>query len=364
MPSPSSLPKGEGVRMKEEIIKKTIQNIFRKGSSLREGVWGWAFFALVLFLIGFLIARNISDEDVKTIKRTKILLGTVVEIQVRDTDEQKAENAITKAFAEVKRIDDLFTTYNVESPVWKLNNTTDSIISVDPEIYNLIVLCDSITKLSNGSFDVSLDNLSKVWGFYTDDPQLPTKAEIDSALLISGWQKITLLGDNKIIKKGNVGLNFGAIAKGYAVDRAIDVLKKLGINEALVNAGGEISVIGTDWIVGVQHPREINSIIKKIKLDGFTIATSGDYEQYFEVDGVRYHHILDPKTGYPSTGLQSVTIISKSNKIADALATGVFVMGKENGMNLIETLDETEAMIVDEQGNVFYSSGFERFWVK
>jgi thiamine biosynthesis lipoprotein len=317
---------------------------------------------VVLFFIGFFIARQ-SNDEIRIIKRTQILLGTVVEIQVRDADEKNAEDVITKAFAEVKRIDDLFTTYNEASPVWKLNNSADSIISVDPEIYNLIVLCDSITRLSNGSFDVSLDNLTKVWGFYTDDPQLPTKAEIDSSLLNSGWQKITLLGDNKIIKKENVGLNFGAIAKGYAVDKAIDVLKKLGIKEALVNAGGEISVIGKDWIVGVQHPREINSIIKKIKLDEFTVATSGDYEQYFEVGGVRYHHILDPKTGYPSTGLQSVTIIYKSNTLADALATAVFVMGKENGMKLIESLDDTEAMIIDSGGEIFYSSGFENFLV-
>ncbi|MCU0344928.1 MAG: FAD:protein FMN transferase [Ignavibacterium sp.] len=318
---------------------------------------------VVLFFIGFFTARNSSDEEVKTIKRSKILLGTVVEIQVRENDEKKAKDAITKAFTEIKRIDDLFTTYNEASSAWKINNSADSIISVDPEIYNLIVLCDSITRLSNGSFDVSLDNLTKVWGFYTDDPQLPTKAEIDSSLLNSGWQKITLLGDNKIIKKENVGLNFGAIAKGYAVDKAIDVLKKLGIKEALVNAGGEISVIGKDWIVGVQHPREINSIIKKIKLDEFTVATSGDYEQYFEVGGVRYHHILDPKTGYPSTGLQSVTIIYKSNTLADALATAVFVMGKENGMKLIESLDDTEAMIIDSGGEIFYSSGFENFLV-
>ena len=289
--------------------------------------------SIVLFLIGFFIARNSSDEEIKTIKRAKILLGTVVEIQVRDADEQKTEDAITKAFTEIKRIDDLFTTYNEESPVWKLNNSSDSIISVDPEIYSLIVLCDSITKLSNGSFDVSLDNLTKAWGFYTDDPKLPDRSAIDSALSLSGWNNIKLIDENKIIKHNKVGLNFGAIAKGYAVDRAIYVLKTLGIKEALVNAGGEISVIGNDWIVGIQHPREINSIIKKIKLDRFTVATSGDYEQYFEVDGNRYHHILDPKTGYPSTGLQSVTIINKSNSIADALATAVFVWEKKMDSN-------------------------------
>lgn len=336
-----------------------LRILFKKSHFLWGAAGGGA---AVFFLIGFFIARNCGDE-LKTIKRTQILLGTVVEIQVRDADEKTAENAISKAFAEVKRIDDLFTTYNEESPVWKLNNSTNSIIYVDPEIYSLVVLCDSVTKLSKGSFDVSLDNLTKVWGYYTDDPQLPTKAEIDSASLLSGWKNINLAGDNKIIKKEKIGLNFGAIAKGYAVDKAIDVLKNFGIKDALVNAGGEISVIGNDWIVGIQHPREIKSIIKKIKLDGYTVATSGDYEQYFEEDGIRYHHILDPETGFPSTGLQSVTIINKSNAFADALATAVFVMGKENGLKLIESLNDTEAMVIDDKGELFYSSGFEKFLV-
>ena len=317
---------------------------------------------VVLFLIGFFIAKNSSDE-LKTFKRTQILLGTVVEIRVRDVDEKKADDAISKAFAEVKKIDDLFTTFNDRSPVWQINSSVNTIIDVEPEIYNLIVLCDSITKLSDGGFDISLYNLTKAWGFYTDNPHLPSKEAIDSALLLSGWKKIKLLDKNRIEKKEKVGLNFGAIAKGYTVDRAIEVLKRSGITQALVNAGGEISVLGNDWIVGIQHPREINSIIKKIKLDEYTVATSGDYEQYFEVDGVRYHHILDPKTGYPSRGLQSVTTINKSNTFADGLATTIFVMGGEKGVQLVESLNDTEAMIIDSAGKIFYSSGFEKFLV-
>ena len=325
-------------------------------------ILGWFGLFVVLFLIGFFIAKNGNDE-IKTIKRTQILLGTVGEIQVRDKNEKKVDDAISKAFAEVKRIDELFTTFNDQSPVWKINNSTDTVIDVDPEIYNIIVLCDSITKLSDGSFDVSLDNLTKAWGFYTDDPHLPSKEAIDSALLFSGWEKIRLLDRDQIEKIEHVGLNFGAIAKGYAVDKAIDVLKRSGVAQALVNAGGEISVIGNDWIVGIQHPREINSIIKKIKFDGYTVATSGDYEQYFELEGIRYHHILDPKTGYSSRGLQSVTIINKSNTFADGLATAVFVMGKEKGMKLIESLNDTEGMIIDSTGKIFYSSGFEKFLI-
>ncbi len=325
-----------------------------------KNVVAYGVLLIVLFLIGFFIARYDSDE-IKTIKRTQILLGTVVEIQVRDADEQKADDAIAQAFTEVKRIDDLFTTYNEESPVWEINNSTDSIISVDPEIFSLIVLCDSITKISDGCFDVSLDNLTKIWGFYTDEPRLPAKAAIDSALKLSGWSNIKLFDVNKILKLKKVGLNFGSIAKGFAVDKAMDVLKKSGIKEALVNAGGEISVIGNEWIVGIQHPRETYAIIKKLKLNNYTVATSGDYEQYFEKNGMRYHHLLNPKTGYPVKGLQSVTIINKTNTFADALATAVFVMGKNLGMKLIENLKDTEVMIIDDEGKIFYSNGFEKF---
>ncbi len=325
-------------------------------------VISWALLFIVLFFIGFFTARN-SGDKIKTIKRTQILLGTVVEIQVRD-DNKKADDAISKAFEEMKRIDDLFTTFSDQSPVFKINNQIDTIIKVDTEIYNLIILCDSITKLSDGCFDVSLNNIIKVWGFDADNFRVPAKSEIDSALMLGGWNNVKILAEDKIFKKKKIELNFGAIAKGYAVDKAIEVLRNSEIKEALVNAGGEISVIGTNWTVGIQHPRKINSIIKKIKLNENTIATSGDYEQYFEVDGIRYHHILDPKTGYPSTGLQSVTIINKSNTFADALATAVFVMGKEKGIKLIESLDDTEAMIIDSDGNIFYSSGFERFLIE
>lgn len=322
------------------------------------GYWFYCSFSYWIFY-----CTQQQQRTKKTFKRTQILLGTVVEIQVSDEDEQKAEDAISQAFSEVKRIDYLFTTYNEESPVWKINNNNDTLIKVDSEIYNLLVLCDSVTRLSEGCFDVSLDNLTKAWGFYTDNPHLPTKAAIDSALNSSGWKNIHLKGNQTIIRRKIVGLNFGAIAKGYAVDKAIDVLKKFEIKKALVNAGGEIKVIGSDWKVGIQHPRDERGIVAVVKLNDMTVATSGDYEQYFEQDGIRYHHIIDPKTGYPARGLQSVTVINESNSFADALATAVFVMGKEKGMKLIENLNNTEAMIIDEEGKIFYSSGFEKFLV-
>lgn len=317
---------------------------------------------LVLFLIGFFIARNSGDE-LKTVKRTQILLGTVVEIQVRNTDEKKADEAITKVFAEIKRIDELFTTYNEDSPVWQINKSDDSIFTVDEEIFSLMVLCDSLWRISNSSFDIAIESLIQTWGFDTKNPAVPDDDEINSALNQSGWENIKLLDEKKVHRKKKAGLNFGAIAKGYAVDKAIEVLMNSGITEAFVNAGGEIKTLGNDWVVGVQHPRDMKKIIAKIKLNGISVATSGDYENYFEKDGVRYHHIIDPKTGYPARGIQSVTVIHKDNAFADGLATAVLVMGKTKGLELIESLNNTESMIIDEKGEIFYSSGFEKFLI-
>jgi len=319
----------------------------------------FAFF-LILFAIGFFIAR-MSNEEIHLIKRSRIILGTVVEIQVKDKDKEKAGSAIEKTFKEIKRIDILFSTYNEDSPVWKLNHNQDTLINVDPEIFSLMILCDSISNITYGSFDVSLNKLLTTWGFDGDDPSLPADDKLSGALLNSGWNNIELLEDNSFKRRAGTELNFGAIAKGYAVDKAVNVLIKLGINSVLVNAGGEIKTIGDGWVIGIQHPRNQNQIIERVNVGEMSVATSGDYEKYFEIDGKRYHHILNPKTGYPADSLISVTVLNKSCTIADALATAVFVLGQTKGLRLIENLPETEAMIIDNQLNKIYSSGFENF---
>jgi thiamine biosynthesis lipoprotein len=322
----------------------------------------WLALFLVLFIIGFLIARY-PDDNIKNIKRTKILLGTIAEIQIIDKDEKKAELAIKNAFDEIKRIDDLFSTFNKNSPIWKLNNSSDSIFHLDGEIYNLILLCDSIYKISESAFDVSLDNLIRAWGFYSKEAVIPKKSTIDSMLILSCWHNIVILDENKIFRKRKVGLNFGAIAKGYAVDRAIETIKQAGVSQALVNIGGEVKTIGKNWIVGIQHPRNPQQIIEATIISDNSIATSGDYEQYFEIEGYRYHHIINPNTGYPARGIQSVSIINNNNSFADGLATAVFVMGVEKGLKLIDGLADTEAMIIDENGKIFYSKNFRNFLV-
>ena len=319
--------------------------------------------ALMFFAVGYFISR-IKFNPTEEYHRTRILMGTVVEIKVRNENEEKSIKAIEEAFKEIKRIDDLFSTYNPDSPISKINNTRDTLITVDPEIYELMVICDSIRQLTAGAFDVSLNNLLTTWGFDGDDPKVPEKVEIKTALIKSGWGNISLMRNNKFNLSSNVGLNFGAITKGYAVERAIKILKRNSITNALVNAGGEIKTIDNDWIIGIQHPRIPNQIIEKIKPNKFSVATSGDYEKYFEIEGKRYHHILNPETGYPADSLISVTILHKDCTMADALATAVFVLGPVKGLNFVEGSPDTEVMMINTEGTVKYSNGFNKFILK
>lgn len=316
---------------------------------------------VLLFITGFFIAYN-KNENTNEIKRTRILLGTVVEIHIKNTEKNFANDAIEKAFDEIKRIDFTFSSINPESEVYKINHSNDSIIKVSNELFWLLGKSNDISKITNNAFDISLENLITLWGFERKENfHLPAPKEINYKLNNCGWTNVKFLDSNYIRLLKNVKLNFSAIAKGYAVDKAINVLKKYGIKSALVNAGGEIKVLGDDWIIGIQHPRMKNALVEKIKLNSKSVATSGDYEQFFEVNGKRYHHIINPQNGYPANGCQSVTIIANDDLTADALATAVFVMGPKEGMNLIEKIDGIEGLIIDSVGNKKYSSKFHQF---
>ena len=321
---------------------------------------GLAAVVIIFIIIGYFLAKADNNKP-KLLKRQQIALGTVVEIQIRNTDEDLANKAISEAFDEISRIDTLFSAYTAYSPVWKINQSPDSSVKVQLEIFYLMLQCDSIWKITNGAFDVSIEELVRVWKFDTNEPEIPSAADLEKALRSTGWKNILLNDSNEVIKKNSIKLNFGAVIPGYAADRALKMLKVNGIKEALVNAGGEIKGIGSNWVIGVQHPRRTFELAGKIELAGMAVSTSGDYEQYFEEGGKRYHHIFDPATGYPASGCMSVTVLAKDGIWADALSTGVFVMGPDKGMELIENLSNTEAMIIDSMGKVKVSSGFNKY---
>ena len=316
--------------------------------------------AIALFAIGYFIS-SVGDEEMVSIKRSRILMGTVIEIEVKGNDISLGELAIIDAFNEIERIENIFTTYKENSNIQWINQSRDTLISVNSEIYDLLMLSDSLWKISNGAFDISLNNLIKTWDFESINPTMPTKEQIEDALRQSGWRNIKLLNNNRFLRKAEVGLNLGAIAKGYAVDRAIEVVKEQGIKNVLINAGGEIKSLGSDWIIGIRDPRNAEQIVESVNLGEMAIATSGDYEIFFEINGKRYHHILKPSTGYPADSLISVSVLNPSSTMADALATAVFVLGPVRGLEFIENIPNTEVLLIDKNNRKIFSEGFVKY---
>jgi len=313
------------------------------------------------FFYIILLLTFISCSNSKTIKRTTIAMGSTVEIQVRGVNEVIANKAINAGFEEAKRIDTLFSTYMTGNPMWKLNNTNADEIIVDKEFFYVLKKCDEFWKLTDGCFDVTLENLIELIGFDKNSPNIPPPQKIKEALKKIGWKNITLKEPDILIKPANIKLNFNACIPGYAADRIANILSNYGIKNYLINVGGEIFARGKDWKIGIQHPRKQFELLATIKVDGKGVSTSGDYEQFFKKGKKTFTHIFNPVTGYPANECQSVTVIADDAMTADALSTGIFVLGPEKGIKLAESLKNVEVMIVDSSGVIHQSSNFEKY---
>jgi thiamine biosynthesis lipoprotein len=202
-----------------------------------------------------------------------------------------------------------------------------------------------------GAFDITIGPAQELWDF--DAPSLPSKDSIADAIKKINFRKIQLEEQNIFLPVKGMRLNLGAMAKGYAVDKAIEILKKNKFKNAWINAGGDLKSIGKisdqlNWRIGLQHPRNSESLLASFSISGSAVATSGDYQKYFKQNGKRYHHILDPQTGYPATtGSMSVTVIAKNVMDADALSTAIFILGSEKGIALLNSLNNVEELIVN-----------------
>jgi len=321
------------------------------------------FVFIILFICGLYLSIIFFQDSSKIISRTQIAMGTIVEIKILSDDDELTKRAINEALSEINRIDEIFSTFNSKSRVWNINHSKDEIIILDNEIYDFILICDSIWKITKGAFDPSLGTLTSVWGFESGSPTLPAKNIIRQAKKNAGWSKVKLL-NNGLQRNINIKLDFSSIAKGYAVDKAIEIIESTGVKIALVNIGGEVKGIGNNWNVGIKHPRMPDLFIENINLNEYGIATSGDYENYFIENGKRYNHIINPKTGYSANLCKSVSIINKSGLIADALSTACFVLGVKKSLELIEELKDTECLIIDKDGKKYESKGFNKFRIK
>ncbi len=291
---------------------------------------------LLLFLCLYVVPLNGQEFEVTA---SKYLLGTLVEAKIFTADIEKGRTALYKSFREIERIEALLSSYKDSSEISEINRCSGiRPVKVSFETYSILSRCLEYFKLSKGKFDVTIGAVSLLWGFSSETPRVtpPLQEAIDSALALTGIKDMVLNPSDTTVflERRGMKIDLGGVAKGYAIDRAAASLDSSGIKSFLINAGGDIYVRGekpdgNKWVVGVKnaYPDKKNKyeLIARFDLKDMSIATSGDYERFFDYNGRRYHHIIDPATGYPGTMIRSVSIIAETAELADVLATWGFL---------------------------------------
>ena len=292
-------------------------------------------------------------------------MGTVIEITLQTDDEEGAKKAALQAFQEIKRIEQLMSPWIGTSDVSCLNRSAGKDwVKVSPETFNVIQRSQKISGLSEGAFDITIAPLTQLWRKARERGVPPPSEEVKKILGLVNFKNLLIRPDGKVfLKKKGMAIDLGGIAKGYAVDRAFEILTSLGYKNFIVNAGGDLWAGGLKnnepWSIGIQDPRSAEKVMATISVLDSAVATSGDYEKFFSHQGKRYHHILNPKTGFPAEGCQSVTILCKDGMTADGLATAVFVLGSVKGYDLCQKMKGVECLIVDGDGKVVMTPGLK-----
>jgi len=301
------------------------------------------------------------------VKETREMMGTFVTITVMAEDEAAARDALNKSFEEVQRVSDLMSRFSQNNSVYQLNNFGyNKTVVVEPELASMMEKSLYYSNVSGGAFDITVVPILNLWNTAKNTSRVPTPEEINETLRHVGYAKLVVDSNasTAYFTEPNMSITLDGIAKGYAVDKAIETLQSLGIQHALVDAGGDMRALGSkpdgsSWAIALQNPRDEGDYLTIINLTGKSVATSGDYEQYFMLENKRMHHIVDPRTGQSAEECISVTVLSEKAVDADALATALFVMGPERGIALAEYLPDTEALVITSNKTILKTSGFE-----
>tara|TARA_Y100000385_G_scaffold68774_1_gene68814 strand:- start:10495 stop:11490 length:996 start_codon:yes stop_codon:yes gene_type:complete len=303
----------------------------------------------------------------ETFKRTLMLMGSRFDITVVANSKSEGIHGLNKAIEEISRIEALISSWDETSQTSLINqNAGIKPVSVDEELFNLIKRSIQISKLTAGAFDISYASMDVIWKFDGSLKVLPTVKNIEKAISKVGFQNIILNEKDSsvfLVDKG-MKIGFGGIGKGYAADRAKDLLKSMGIRGGIINASGDMSTwgkqpTGQDWSVGIKNPLNKNKVFIMLPIFNKAVVTSGNYEKFVMINGDRYSHIIDPRTGYPSKGIVSASIFTSSAELADALATSIFVMGIDVGLNFINQINDVECILVDDLGAIHYSKNIK-----
>ncbi len=329
----------------------------KKSSVLYLGVF------VLLAIIVVLIVR--SHVGMQKISRTEFLMDTIVDGIVHAKDRRSGEEVLNLAYREMARLEGLLDRHTADSEVTAINQAAGkNALTVSDETLDVIEKSLQVAADTGGAFDITIAPLLTLWSFGTADVRVPSAEEIAETRKLVDYRQVQVNNSNSTVFLTTEGaeLDLGGIAKGYIVDRAVELLLSHGITSAYLDAGGDIRVIGSKpdgsaWRIGVRHPRDRRDIIAVVELRDRAIVTSGDYERFFVADDVRYHHIIDPETGRPARGLTSVTVAAPDAFTADAYSTALFILGLEKGMEIIEAIPELDAIMITEYEEVHISSG-------
>lgn len=324
--------------------------------------------AAQVFVIIFVFLLSACNPQKEMVTDSTYMLGTYLQLSLWTEDKAEGMAVIQECFQRIRQIEQKMSVNIEDSEVNEINrHAGKEYVAVSDDTMAVIRKGFAYAELTDGAFDPAIGRLVKLWGIGTERERVPKPEEIQEALKYVDYRGIKFQDENKVkLDIDGMQLDLGGIAKGYAADAVTKIIREKGIKHAIINLGGNVVALGkkadgAPWKIGIQDPFEpTGTHMGVIEVADQTVVTSGNYERYFIRDGKRYHHIIDPKTGYPSeNGVISATIITDSSIDADALSTSVYVLGLEKGMNLIESMEGVECIIITEEKKVFLSSGLK-----
>jgi thiamine biosynthesis lipoprotein len=320
---------------------------------------------LIALLTGTALLLTACGSEPPVHRDSRPLMGTVVEISVEHPDREKAQASVEAAFREMNRLSDMMNHYNPASVVSAINDGAGKKdVPVPPELREVLAMAQALSQRTDGAFDITIGSL-KGWRFNPDDPRTPAAGDIDRQKALINYRDVLVDEDKGTARLRRAGqrIDLGGIAKLYILRAGMNTLAAQGIERALVNGGGDVvaraHAQGKPWRVGIRDPRKSEALLGVLEVRNGFVVSSGDYERYFIKDGKRYHHILDPRTGYPVDGPQHVTLVSEKIEEVNGVSTSIMVLGADLGRLLIERTKGLDGLIVDRDGTRWVSAGLE-----
>jgi FAD:protein FMN transferase len=315
-----------------------------------------------LALIAATLLTLIPPAHAEWRSREEAIMGTRIYVELWTEDAAKGEAAIDAVMAEMRRIDDLMSHYKPESQLSQINaRAAQEPVQVDKELFDLIKLSTHFSEITEGAFDITYASVGHLYDY--PHHVHPTEEQIKAALPGVNWRNMLLDPVKHTVRYERPGMriDLGGIGKGYAVDRCIAILQARGFQHALVSAGGDSRIIGDrmgrPWLIGIRNPDDKQKVITRIPITNSAMSTSGDYERYFDEGGIRYHHIIDPRTGHSASKVRSATILGPTATETDGMSKTAFVLGPEKALEIINRMPQYDAVFVTPDGRILYSNG-------